>query len=296
MWLPFTLIAAVFQATRTSLQHRLRSLLSVSGAGFVRYAYGAPTSLAAVVVMVVAGVDLPSPPARFWPIISAAGVAQIVGTAFLIRAFDARDFAIGTVYSKTEVLQVAIFSLVILGEPISPLGWFAALLCLVGVALLATKGTGISRNLLAWRDPAARFGIAAGASLGLAAVGIRAASKSLGESPGIVRALICLAVMNSIQALIHGTYLARREPDQIKKAFVHWRTSSIVGLLSVAGSACWAISLTFGNAAQVRTVGQVELLITFAIARLWLKDRHSLQEYVASALVAAGVIIMLIGG
>ena len=44
-----TLAAATFQVLRTSRQHQLRSVLSVNGAGFVRYAYGFPLALAAFV-------------------------------------------------------------------------------------------------------------------------------------------------------------------------------------------------------------------------------------------------------
>ena len=53
MWVPVTLAAATFQVLRTSRQHRLRSTLSVNGAGFVRYAYGFP--LALVVSLVTFG-------------------------------------------------------------------------------------------------------------------------------------------------------------------------------------------------------------------------------------------------
>jgi drug/metabolite transporter (DMT)-like permease len=296
VWLPFTLMAATLQAVRTSLQHRLRALLSVSGAGFVRYVYGAPVSLAAVGAIALAGVHIPTPPPRFWPIIAGAGIAQIFGTVFLIRAFDARNFAVGTVYSKTEVIQVALFSWVILGEAIRPLGWLAIALCLVGVAVLASKGRDTAKLAWALRDKSGRYGIAAGAALGLAAIALRAASRSLGHSSGVVRAVECLAVMNTMQTVLHGGYLLRREPDQIRKALVHWRSSAIVGLLSVSGSAGWAIALTYGNAAQVRTVGQFELVVTFAISHFWLHDRHLRAEYVASALVAVGVITMLLGG
>jgi drug/metabolite transporter (DMT)-like permease len=295
-WLPFTLLAAVLQASRTSLQHRLRALLSVSGSGFVRYLYGAPLSVAAVVGMRLAGVHIPVPPFRFWPIIASAGLAQIFGTVFLIRSFDARNFAIGTVYSKTEVIQVALFSWAILGETITLIGWLAIVICLAGVAVLGSKGQSIRTILGALGDRGAQYGIAAGGVLGLAAIALRAASKSLGDRPGVVRALVSLAAMNSIQTVLHGGYLARREPDQIRKALVHWRSSAIVGVLSVTGSACWAIALTFGKAAQVRTVGQVELLVTFFIARVWLHDRHSRAEYIASGLVTLGVVTMLLGG
>ena len=45
MWIPITLAAATFQILRTSRQHVLRSVLSLNGAGFVRYAYGFPLAL-----------------------------------------------------------------------------------------------------------------------------------------------------------------------------------------------------------------------------------------------------------
>ena len=109
MWIPITLAAATFQILRTSRQHRLRSILSVNAAGFVRYAYGFPLAMLATVVTFGAfRADLPTIPARFWLIIAGGGIAQIIGTIALLRSFDLRDFAIGTVYSKTEIVIVAV--------------------------------------------------------------------------------------------------------------------------------------------------------------------------------------------
>jgi drug/metabolite transporter (DMT)-like permease len=295
MWIPVTVAAACFQTARTAMQQRLRSLLSVSGAGFVRYLYGAPVAIVALAV--AASIDgLPTPPARFWPIIAGGGLAQIVGTIFMIRAFDARDFAIGTVYTKTEVVQVAVFSLVFLGEPLRPLGWLATAVCFAGVVVLAG-----GRGVLQVRDRAVLFGVAAGGAFALASVGIRAASRSLldgqeGDGHVIARALLTLAVMNTMQIVMHGGYLAVRERDQLRLSVVHWRSSSVVGVLSVCGSACWALAFTLENAARVRTFGQVELLITFAVAHWWLGERHGRREYVASALVLLGVVGVMAGG
>ncbi len=295
MWIPVTVAAACFQTARTAMQQRLRSLLSVSGAGFVRYLYGAPVAIVAVAV--VASIDgLPRPPARFWPIIAGGGLAQIVGTIFMIRAFDARDYAIGTVYTKTEVVQVAVFSLVFLGEPLRPLGWLATVVCFAGVVVLAG-----GRRVLQVRDRAVLFGVAAGGAFALASVGIRAASRSLldgqeGDGHVIARALLTLAVMNTMQIVMHGGYLSVRERDQLRLSFVHWRSSSVVGVLSVCGSACWALAFTLENAARVRTFGQIELLITFAVAHWWLGERHGRREYVASALVLLGVVGVMAGG
>lgn len=298
IWIPVTIAAACFQTARTAMQQRLRTQLSVSGAGFVRYLYGAP--LAIVAVGVVALIDVvPSPPWRFWPTVAAAGLAQIVGTVFMIRAFDTRDFAIGTVYTKTEVVQVAVWSTVVLGEPLGVLGWLATFVCFAGVVVLAG-----GRRVLHVRDRAAVFGVLAGGSFALASVGIRAASQSLldglpgasGTDHALARALLTLAVMNTMQTLMHGGWLAWRDRGQLRLAVVHWRSSSIVGVLSVCGSACWALAFTLENAARVRTFGQLELLVTFVVAHVWLGERHGRREYVASALVLLGVVGVLAGG
>jgi drug/metabolite transporter (DMT)-like permease len=288
MWVFITLCAAVFQTSRTALQHKLRSLLSVSAAGFVRYVYGAPLALSAVVTARLLGAELPSIAPQFWWKIILGGLAQIVATVFLIRAFDARDFAIGTVFSKTEVVQVALFSLLFLHEGLRVGGYLAVVLCLAGVALLVTKGAKFDRSMLS--DGAALYGSLAGGLFGLAAVAIRAASKELSGASAPVKAIVALAVMNSMQTLVHGSYLAWREPGQAKLALVHWRSSAIVGVLSVCGSACWALAFVLQNAARVRTLGQIELLFTFAISHFWLKKKHLKVEYVASALILAGVL------
>ena len=286
-----TVAAAIFQTSRTAMQLRLRSLLSVSGAGFVRYVWGAPIAFAAVAIVAITGHDLPSPPARFWPLILGGGVAQIVATILLISAFDARGFAVGTVYSKTEVVQVAVFSAVLLDETLRPLGWLSTVLCLAGIVLLAG-----GRAFLRHADRAAVLGLLAGTGFGLAAVGIRAATQSLGDSSAFIRAIVALAVMNTMQTVIHGGYLAIRQREQIGLGFRHWRSSSVVGVLSVCGSACFAWAFALQNAAKVRTFGQVELLFTFAVAHFFLHERNTRREFAGAGLVLAGVLGVMLAG
>lgn len=293
MWVVVTMVAAVCQTARTAAQQRLRSLLSVNGAGFVRYAYGAPIALVAVAV-IAATHGLPTPPTRFWPLVAGAGLAQIVGTNALIRSFDLRNFAIGTVYAKTEVVQVAVFSALLLDEPLGALGWLASLIVVAGIVVLMMGGKGHASALTRIGDPAALMGLLAGGSFALASVAIRAANRSLGDDPAVVRALLTLAVMNSIQTVLQGAYLGVRQPGQLRLAARHWRSSAVVGVLSVSGSAGWSIAFALQNAAQVRTVGQVELLLTFAVSRWWLHERHQPRDYWASALVLCGVVVMIL--
>lgn len=290
MWIPVTLAAAVFQILRTSRQHQLRSALTINAAGFVRYAYGFPLALiGAFVTFAAFGGTFPSIPGRFWPIIAGAGIAQILGTLALLRSFDLRDFAIGTVYAKTEIVIVAVVSAVALGEPLEPLGWVAILVCMAGVAWLAAPSH-LGEAVSSIADPAAYMGVLAACGFALAAVGIRAASNSLGEAPAWNRALLTLTVMLGIQTVLNGSQLLSSNRPEFMAVYRQWRAALPVGILSVCGSAGWAVAVTLTNAAKVRTLGQVELVMAFAISAWWLHEKHRRSEYVASAMVMAGVV------
>ncbi|WP_394937136.1 EamA family transporter [uncultured Ilumatobacter sp.] len=58
----------------------------------------------------------------------------------------------------------------------------------------------------------------------------------------------------------------------------------------MCGSTGWAVAVTLTSATKVRTLGQVELVMAFAISALWLHERHKPKEYAASALVLIGVV------
>jgi len=180
-------------------------------------------------------------------------------------------------------------SAALLGEALAPLGWLAAMICMAGVAWLAAPDR-ITDILRLAGDPAALMGIAAGLGFALAAAGIRAASHSLGDGPTWNRALLTLTVMLGIQTLVNGAQLAIVDRSALSEVFVQWRAAVPVGLLSFAGSACWAVAVTLTTATRVRTLGQVELVLAFAISAFWLRERHTRSEYAASALVLLGVI------
>ena len=291
MWILVTLLATVFQTVRTAAQGRLRNVLSVNAAGYVRYVIGAPLAIgASVIIFTIGGQDLPTVPTRFWAIVTLAGVAQIIGTIALITAFDQRDYAIGTVYSKTEVIQVAVFSAVLVGEPLAPLGWVASALVLFGVIRLAVPSGTPIRSVLRLGDRAAIAGVIAGGGFALAATGIRWASSSLGDHPALPRAILTLAAMNTVQTIVNGAWLGWREPTAFHALAHHWRRTLPVGVLSVAGSASWAIAMSLETAAKVRTLGQAELLLAFVISHRYLDERHHRSEFIASGLVLAGII------
>ena len=298
LWIPITVVAALLQCVRTALQQKLKALLSTNGANFVRYFYGAPVSLAMLGAIVVTGTALPMPGLKFLLLISLAGLAQIVATSLLIYAFTLRNFTVGTAYSKTETVQTAIFATLLLAEPLSFWAWIGIGVSLFGVWVLSIRGDakGLRNILFGWTQKSALVGIAAGGCFAVAAISIRAASLSLPEGDFVVRAILSLAVMNSLQVVMLGVWLAMRERDQLVRVILTWRSSAIVGLLSVFGSACWALAMTLENAAHVRALGQIELVFTYIASRWLLKEDPLWGEILGSALVVAGVVLLLLRG
>lgn len=133
LWIWITLAAAAVQTLRFMLQKKLASTgLSVGGATFSRFLFGAPIAvLTAVATLQMAG-PLPLPGARFWAFALLGGAAQVAGTFLTVSLFKLRNFAVGVAFTKTETVQVALMSLLVLGEAVSGLGWAGIALGLGG--------------------------------------------------------------------------------------------------------------------------------------------------------------------
>ena len=79
IWIPVTVAAALFQCWRTALQQKLRGQLSVNGAGFVRYLYGAPTAFVLLMLaLMVTGDGLPVPTPGMVAYSIGGGLGQIL--------------------------------------------------------------------------------------------------------------------------------------------------------------------------------------------------------------------------
>jgi len=227
--------------------------------------------------------------------VTIAGVAQIVATSLMIHAFSLRNYAVGTVYSKTETVFVALFATFIAHEPLKFGAWIGILICLGGVMILSVRGSFASvRSVLADLHKGALYGILSGAIFAIAAGTIREASKLLPDGDFMIRGITVLACMNTIQIVLMAAYLSRRDRPQLGKVWFNWRSSVWVGIFSVLGSAGWALAMTLENAALVRAVGQIELVFTFIASHLVLKERPSLGEWIGSILVVGGVVLILI--
>lgn len=293
LWVWITLAAAAMQTLRFMLQKQLKGAgLSTGGATFSRFLFGAPiAAVAAGLTLAVAGAGLPLPGARFWAFAALGGAAQVAATFLTVALFSLRNFAVGVAFTKTETVQVGVFSALILSETVSAAGWVAILIGLGGVLLLSRHPSG-GRFL----TRATLYGVLAGGLFGISAIGYRGATIELMPLDFFARAIVTLACVTAMQTLGMGLYLRLREPGELSRVTAAWRRTVWVGVTGVLGSAGWFTAFALQNAAYVRALGQVEIVFTLAVSALVFHERLSRREAAGIALVVVSLILIVAGG
>jgi drug/metabolite transporter (DMT)-like permease len=292
LWVFTTLIAAAAQTARNAMQSSLTARLGTIGATQVRFLYGFPFALAFLgVVTLVAGEGAPDPNARFLAFTAGGAVAQIFGTALLLAAMQLRSFSVATAFGKTEAVQVAIFGLLILGDVLTPLRAVAILIATAGVFLIAVK-PGERWNAEALRP--ALYGVASGALYAIAAVGFRGGILALDDGAFFLRATTTLVWSLGIQAALLGVWMAAFDRENLMKSFALWRQSLFAGFMGAFASQFWFLGFSLTSAANVRTLGLVEVLFAQAVSRRVFAEVASWRELAGMALVVAGVAVLLL--
>jgi drug/metabolite transporter (DMT)-like permease len=299
LWIPLTIAAAFFQNLRSALQKHLKAHLSTGGATYVRFFYAWPFAVLYVWGLnEFGGFAIPAVNRTFLIYCLLGGLSQIIFTFLLVWLFSFRNFASGTIYSKTETVQVALLGLLILGDPLSIAAVIAILVSLVGVMVLSVAETKITPgNLIAsLSEKPTLIGLTCGAFLGASVVLFRGGALSLGGEGFIMQAGFTLAVSVILQTVMMGAYLALREPGQLKAVIVHWRPSLSVGVAGVLASIGWFSAFTLQNAAYVRALGQIELIFTIIVSAVIFRENIKSSELFGIFFIIAGILILVLAG
>jgi drug/metabolite transporter (DMT)-like permease len=296
LWIPITIAAAFMQNLRSALQKHLQGSLGTRGASFVRFGYGFPISIAYVLFLYFAAAQtFPSFHAAFFAWAVIGGLAQIFATMLLVHLFSLRNFAVGTAYSKTEPVQAALFGFILLGEKLTT-GTIAAIF----VGVIGVMTISMARMPLSWRNTltaltsrTALIGIASGGVFGISAVAYRSASLSLEGAGPIMSAAVTLACVTTFQTAFMLVWMAWKDKREIVQVLVTWRSSALVGIAGVVGSACWFTAMTLQQVAYVRALGQIELVFTFIASWFLFRERINAMELAGCLLIVSGILGLL---
>ena len=294
-WILITLGAALAQTLRNAAQRSLTGDLGALGATLVRFLYGLPFAALWLVIAWLTFAD-----AGAWPAINApfllwtvvAALSQIAATAFLLRNMEERNFAIGVAYSKSEIIQVALFGLVLLGDRVSLMAVASIVIASLSVVLLSlpSDNRSLAAVAQAWTSRSALLGLGSGAAFGMAAVGYRGAALAL-DTPSIVFAAAdSLVWAQTFQSILLGGFLVIRKFSVVVAVIRAWRVSLLAGAMGAIGSACWFTAMAMQPVARVRTLGLIELYFSYVVSRKVFRERLGGAELVGLVLLAVGLI------
>jgi drug/metabolite transporter (DMT)-like permease len=285
---PFTIAGATAQVFRNGAQAGLTQSIGMLGATQVRFIFGLPFALLFLAgALLFSGQPLPAltAPALGWAMLGA--VAQILGTALMLLVMQRRAFGVAYAYIKTEPVLVAVLGVALLGDHLAPLAWAAVATVTLGV-LAASVRPGEYRSLLKEGRMIAA-GVAAGGLFGLSAIAFRGGIGALASGDFLLRALTVLALSLTIQSVLLGLWLALRDRAAFTGSLTVWRTSLWAGLLGASSSACWFSAFALTPAANVRTLGLIEMPIAALLAGRLTGKAASRHEVVGLGIVMAGV-------
>lgn len=294
-WILFTLFAATMQATRTGLQKRLSNYTGATATTLARYIFALPFAWAYLLfVYSLNGSPRLDLSAKFFWLATAASISQIIATVLMVKLFTSRNYAVGVGYAKTEAILIAIIGSIIYADYLNSWAWLSVILGVVGLLIFSPvqlQVRGIKQLVPQLLSSTAASGLACGLGFALTALWIRQAGLGIGDN-FIVTAAVTLAVMITIQSLLLSGYMLICNQKALSLLFKHWRLAGLVGITGLAGSIGWFTAMTMENPALVKTLGQIEFVLTFFISMKLFKEKLQGREVSGIVLIAISIVCL----
>lgn len=287
LWIVFTLCGSAGQVARNAMQRSLTASLGTVGATHVRFLFGFPFALVFLgIAIAVTGSPMPQTQPGFWLWLLLGGLTQVGATALMLAAMEERSFVVATAFIKTEPIQLAIFTLIFLGETVTPLKMTAIVIATLGVIIMAIQ-PGKASGMLSMRSTL--LGLGAAAMFALSSVGYRGALLAV-ESPSfIVGASYTLVLTLLMQTIILTVWLWFRDRKVLFEIFRLWRPSMSAGFMGALASQFWFMAFSLTSPANVRTLALVEVLFAQGVSYYSFKQRISGREILGIVLIVIGV-------
>lgn len=296
IWIWASVSAAFFQALRYAGLKVLNQRLSTQVTTYTRILFTLPL-LIVYFAAVLWWTGEPLPPLSRGLVLysSAAAIAQFVGTVLVVRLFQLGNFAVATLIIKADVIMTAIIGTAFFSEAITPVGWIAILVTMLGVIVISSGRSGQaadgapSRDLRSATAPAV-VGLSAALIYSLSYLCLREGILAIDPGAGtLVRAAYSVLVMATLSAVMVGAYLLVREPRELMRMFTYQRLCWFIGTTSALGSIGWFIAAALTNASYVAAVAQVQIVFTLLLSYFYFGERIRTLEIAGIAIIVAGL-------
>jgi drug/metabolite transporter (DMT)-like permease len=128
----------------------------------------------------------------------------------------------------------------------------------------------------------------------MSAVGYRGAMLVLAHPLPLMAGSYSLVWAQFFQTVVLGSYLLLRDRTGLRQVMIQWRVSMLAGFMGALASLGWLTAFAMRSAVDVRIVGLVEVLYSYALSRRFFNEPVSWREVAGIILVAGGIVLISI--
>ncbi len=301
LWIVIAIFAAMMQSVRTAAQKQLNQTMSNLGTTYVRSLVGLPLMVVYLLfILAWKGGGAPPFSGPFLELCALGALVQALATMLLIYMFKLRNFAVGTMLTKIDLLMTAIIGSLFFSESLSTQGVVALLLTVSGVLLMSLGKMGIT----AFRSGKITFAsliferstlvaLACAFMFTLSYLFYREATLAIKTTPDsfLWAAAWTVTVATTMQVLGFAVMIARKEPGFYKALWDKRAIAVFIGITSAVGSIGWFTAFALQNASYVRAVGQIEIVFTLLISWFYFREKITTLEYAGILTTVCGIFL-----
>ena len=287
-WVFFTLGAVVLQTFRNALQSKLSAHMSTSGVTLARFLFAPPIALIYLILLYSFSYQaIPVFPLKFVFLVVLASVLQISATSLMVILFKQKNFSVGAGLAKSEALVAGVLGTLFFGSQLSLFGWVGIF---VGATAIFVLSGGGRKGQLSLKTVI--IGLASGTCFALTSLFVRQASQLLDVPFPHSAAWVLLWVL-CIQTTLLVSYIAVKNRSTFAALKNNAKMTLVTSVISCFGTICWFSAVSLQHVAYVKTLGQVEVLLTMLLATFWLKNKVQKHEVIGLLLIAVAAILVM---
>lgn len=287
-WILFTLGAVFMQTVRNALQSKLSGAVNTSGVTLSRFILAPPIALVYLIILYSSSASqVPEFSGSFITVILCASLLQIAATSLMVILFKQKNFAIGAGLAKSEALVAGVVGMLFFGSYLTPLGWAGIVIGAIAVFVLSSGNRlhGISVKTMV-------IGLACGTCFALTSLLVREASHMLNVQHTVAAAWVLLWVL-CVQTISLSGYIALTKPFVFRQLTNAKKQVLAISTVSCLGSICWFTAMALQHVALVKTLGQLEVLLTLILSHYWLKNAVTKREIAGLLLIGLAAIFVM---
>jgi drug/metabolite transporter (DMT)-like permease len=295
MWALLTILAIFFQIIRNLEQKKLHKDLDVFTTSWSRFILPFPFAIIEVIS------TFQSYNFEFFHYILINALFQILGNIFLIKTIQTKNFSVGVAFSKTEIIQALILGFLLYNFRFNFKEILAIFLAFIGIVLLAKLDFKNFKDFTkSLKNIATLYGILCGFCFGITSYNIQFASNFLiNEGFNTIKAstvvLLYTIFFQNIFFIILKSFQKKLFSD-VKKLFLieNYRRFLLTSLSSFVGSICWYGAYAIGSVIHVKTVGQLEIIVSMLVSKFYLKEKNTIKENLGIFFIISAILLIVL--